>query len=1367
MNINNTSILIVDDDSGTIDILTKVFKKEYNVFSALSGEEAMCLLKSRGNDISVVLLDLLMPGMSGFDVISKIKSDPALADIPIVVITAMSDSSAEIKALDMGACDMIQKPFNARVVQQRVKNVIVNRHINDVKLENMKLREQNQSQQQLQSILENMTGGVALVEYGPTPKAIYLNKSFIGFGGYTEEEYYSHCNDMFYFVHSSDVPQLLDIIQNSIDTHLPFVQEIKTNDFDGGTSWLHVQGMQIPYPESQHPVLLLHLTDITKLKASEEELRRRAEYDPLTGICNKETFFFKTSLMLGAHPETQYVIARWNIERFKVINDLFGAEVGDDILCEIAHTLRNSFSSIGTFGRLEADHFAACFPKEKLDPEKLLNHIDEALKHRNMNYSIIIDMGIYHIDDSSVPVDQMCDRANLALQTVKGKYMKHYAIYDKELRNVLIQEQEIIGEMSAAINEHQFTIYYQPVYSLSEMHATSAEALVRWVHPTKGIISPGRFIPLFEKNGFIEKLDRYVWEEVCKYQKSRAERNLPTLPISVNVSRVNLYNPNLCDDITALINKYGIDPSIFKLEITESAYTDNPGQLLSTMSKLQKNGFKILMDDFGSGYSSLNMLKDVPVDILKIDMRFLFGFESSSRAGNILTSVIRMAKWLNIPVIAEGVETKVQVDFLRSIGCDRMQGFFFSQPLPMEDFEHKLAEKVDILTPQLKLSADENDFDILFNGNQLISRLFNSVIGGIGLYELTGDKLEAIRVNDGYFDILGYNPQTLYKDASNVIDMVYEADRKFVLEACRYASSGQSAAELAIRRYRCDGTLVWLRVNVRYLGGSEERPLICLAINDITKDKENEQLMQLQAKELSQHFDFLNNLYKSIPCGIMQFSTENNIRLLAANRAACEMLGYPDEQQLKDAYLVGQTSARVDTFDFILELIDGYMKYPRKTDFEHNIILGGGGQIWIRGTLDKATSISGESVIHIIFIDITNQKLKELQAAEKSKEIERHHQFLSILYDTVPCAIIHHTIEEPPKILNHNRAARKMLGFSSGDELVRRMNENYFCTVHQDDKQYCAKLLSNLIRTGESSDYEYRIVRESDVRWIRGTVHIVRTIDGARVAQCAFMDVTTQKQAEMYRKEAYNMLDSIIKRLPVGINVFDITNRHQMKLLFSNHRTCEIFSLTHEEIIHLFDTGRAYETICGNPELVDFFFKNEGDVSGEICYSCSQRNGTPLWINFIGMIKTTEQGRRLCYSTIMDVTEKIQKNRIQLQQDEMYRILIEASKMLVFEYDPNNDLMFYSATLPDGSRREQTIKDYSKYIKESQIVHADYRNELIEKIKSACNEMTNGTYDFLGNFLGDGFHSYRAFYKSLKDDTGNIFRFIGCCYDLG
>ena len=304
-------------------------------------------------------------------------------------------------------------------------------------------------------------------------------------------------------------------------------------------------------------------------------------------------------------------------------------------------------------------------------------------------HNIVMKWGIYNVEDRSVSIEQICDRALLAARSIKGQYGKYFAIYDDTLRNQLLREQAITDSMESALSQNQFLVYLQPKYRIKDEALVGAEALVRWNHPVWGFLSPAEFIPLFEKNGFITRLDRFVWEKACAVLHDWDERGYYPISVSVNVSRADIYNEDLADTLVKIIEKYDLAPSRLHLEITESAYTENPKQIIDTVTILRELGFVIEMDDFGSGYSSLNMLNDMPIDILKLDMKFIRSEMAKPKSQGILQFIINLARWMNLSVVAEGVETKAQLLRLTEIGCDYVQGYYFAKPMPCQAQYHR------------------------------------------------------------------------------------------------------------------------------------------------------------------------------------------------------------------------------------------------------------------------------------------------------------------------------------------------------------------------------------------------------------------------------------------------------------------------------------------------------------------------------------------------------------------------------------------------------------------------------------------------------------------------------------------------------
>ncbi len=413
-----------------------------------------------------------------------------------------------------------------------------------------------------------------------------------------------------------------------------------------------------------------------------------SKFDELTGLYNREAFLKEATTLLGARYDVSYCIVCMDISCFKIINDLFHMDTGNLILQSAAEYFKETLNPRTTLCcRASADHFILCIPAEELQIEQIIKDLDKRIQDLHISHNIPFFAGIYSVEKRDLPVDQMCDRASMALKRIKGSYLTRYAYYDAKMRDQLIEELLITSNLEIALRERQFTIFLQPIFDPKRNAVVSAEALVRWFHPIHGMVSPGKFIPVCEKNGFIVRLDRFVWEEACRFQRKRLDEGKQIVPISVNLSRLNFYSLDLPEFLSMLLAKYELEPWMLKLEVTESAYTDNQVQLLDMIHTFKGLGFSVLMDDFGSGYSSLNMLKDMPLDTIKVDMAFIRELEKSERVALILKFVVQLAEALGMGVVVEGVETEKQCNYVASLGEVAIQGYYFSRPLPMPDYE--------------------------------------------------------------------------------------------------------------------------------------------------------------------------------------------------------------------------------------------------------------------------------------------------------------------------------------------------------------------------------------------------------------------------------------------------------------------------------------------------------------------------------------------------------------------------------------------------------------------------------------------------------------------------------------------------------
>lgn len=435
------------------------------------------------------------------------------------------------------------------------------------------------------------------------------------------------------------------------------------------------------YLEGQNRVILITRSNLSRYVND--------TVDSLTGLYNKNGFDIAVKKALN-NTTRQYQIIRFDFDGFKLVNDQLGFIGGNRFLREFAHLSKKCFEDISSeivYARFEADHFLMLSPVDGVSVEKVYFELDNILNSFVDISRLQVRIGVYRIFDTSIDTIVMCDNALLALRSIKGSFSNHISFYNQEIKNKVIEENFITSEMKASLDKDEFEVWFQPQIDHETKQIVGAEALVRWFHPDKGYISPGIFIPLFEKNDFVYELDKYVLEKSCEFIRKMIDDNEVVVPISVNISRFDLVKVDFFNTIINIVNKYQIPFNMLHLEITESAFIDIDGMITRIVNRLIDYGFKIAIDDFGSGYSSLSMLQSVPAHILKLDMSFFGKSENKQRNNIIVEAIIKMAQNINMNVIAEGVESIDEADNLLNCGCKYIQGYVYSKPLPVNDFK--------------------------------------------------------------------------------------------------------------------------------------------------------------------------------------------------------------------------------------------------------------------------------------------------------------------------------------------------------------------------------------------------------------------------------------------------------------------------------------------------------------------------------------------------------------------------------------------------------------------------------------------------------------------------------------------------------
>ena len=493
-------------------------------------------------------------------------------------------------------------------------------------------------------------------------------------------------------IHGLDI--LRQVKADTWSARLPVI--VMTSDSESEVECLSLGASDfIPKPYPRQQVVLARILRTIELYEDRDTLHW-TERDQLTGLYNKE-FFYRYAAQLDAnHPDEPTDAIVLNINHFHIINDRYGKLYGDEVLKQVAgKALEIVERRGGIASRSEADTFLIYCP-HVMDYDAFFETVSGNLNQDGQDGSRArLRMGAYANADKALDIERRFDRAKLAADRVKNSVTNVIGLYDSSMHEEELLSEQLIEDFPTAIREHQFQVYYQPKFDVrpSEPVLASAEALVRWQHPKLGMVSPGVFIPLFENNGLIPTLDQYVWCEAAKQVRDWKERLGIPLPVSVNVSRIDLYDPLLVDKLEEIVRQNGLSNEDLLLEITESAYTENSDQIISTVKTLQKLGFRIEMDDFGSGYSSLNMLSALPIDALKLDMSFVRNAFRERKDTRLLEVMILLAESFGVTTIAEGVETAEQMLTLKTMGCDIIQGYYFSKPLPAKEFEVFLVEK--------------------------------------------------------------------------------------------------------------------------------------------------------------------------------------------------------------------------------------------------------------------------------------------------------------------------------------------------------------------------------------------------------------------------------------------------------------------------------------------------------------------------------------------------------------------------------------------------------------------------------------------------------------------------------------------------
>jgi len=694
------TLLIVDDETHVRKLLKMLLENQgYRTLTASSGEEALAIVEQQSPDL--ILLDIMMPGMDGYEVARQLKSNKAMANIPIIMLSALGEHSARISGLEAGAEDFLSKPVESAELWLRVRNLLRLKAFGDyLKSHNLMLEEQLQKRSidlERFRLAMDASGDAIFLINRSSMRLIEFNRRACQVMGYTAEELLCKTPaDL--GEHSLEQLKLMyDQIIAGRGSSEPAESRIRCKD----GSYIPVEIHREAYKAGDDWIIVGIARDISQRKETDQRLLKMAHYDTLTGLPNRNLFF--TTLQMGL---TQASLSHWklavvtvDLDEFNNVNETWGHLMGDQMLTELGKRLTNCLNASDTLGRMDGDEFALILMirEGQVDALQTVERIREKLREpfqlgaHSTVMTASIGIALYPNDGDDA--HGLIKHANTAMYQAKKVGRDTYRFYTAQMNVEASARQSMEAALREAVRQQAFELFYQPKISLADGRVCGLEALLRWPRPEQGNVSPAVFVPILEKLGLITEVGKWVITQVCKQIADWQRAGEMPLQVAVNVSGQQIIEGDLIASIRQALLDHQIDPHWLEIELTESSLMENTSHTIASLQTLQKMGVKVSIDDFGTGYSSLAYLRRFPIDKLKIDIAFIREVTSNPQDAAIAKTIIELAHSLNLQVIAEGVETPEQLAFLKANGCDQVQGYLFSRPLPIRALEDFLRER--------------------------------------------------------------------------------------------------------------------------------------------------------------------------------------------------------------------------------------------------------------------------------------------------------------------------------------------------------------------------------------------------------------------------------------------------------------------------------------------------------------------------------------------------------------------------------------------------------------------------------------------------------------------------------------------------
>lgn len=683
-------------------------------------------------------------------------------------------------------------------------------------------------------------------------------------------------DDMFKRLQSAPLPGVLE-------------SEFRLKALDGGWLWTRLILLSGAQNGVSEGIVQLYVYDIQLVKDREhgasaaQRLPHAVRLDELTGL-PLDRDFFPMARRRMAEIEGAWCVIAVDIEHFKLFTDWHGKEAGDMLLMDLGKLLkRMEYSCDALAGYHGLDDFWLMMPYDTDRINRLYEQMRALIVSRSNTVGFLPIFGVCMITDRNEEITDICNHAAMTAEQVKGDLHNRVRLYDATAYSKTVEEYRMLSEFQRGLENHEVFFCLQPQCRVSNGAVVGAESLARWRKADGRMVPPGLFVPVLEKYGMVTNLDQFIWDEVCKWLKRWTDAGHKAVPISVNISQIDILTIDVPNHFSGLLKKYGLPANLLKVEITESAYANDAAAMRETVRRLREMGFLVLMDDFGSGYSSLNMLRSLNVDVIKLDAQFLRIQDQEERKGiSILESIISMAKTMKLPIIVEGVETQEQITFLSDLGCRYMQGYYFHRPMPVSEFEDMIRDENNIDLSGFEFKAVEQIHPREFlNENLFSDAMLNNILGPVAFYREKDGHVDVERYNQQYYIMAGLPLHILNERVRDIEQYFYEEDAPLFLEMLEKAAQDHlNGAKGIVRVYRPNHTLRWIYQQIYFLSEDEQGRHFYSACEDVTE------------------LQFINT---EIPGGYFRCSIDGDQEFQYISRNFLELVGYT-EQEIREEF---------------------------------------------------------------------------------------------------------------------------------------------------------------------------------------------------------------------------------------------------------------------------------------------------------------------------------------------------------------------------------------------------------------------------------------------------------------------------------